>query len=497
MNRRASGILMHITSLPSPQGIGGLGPEAYAFADFLAETGQSVWQILPLTPTATWSHNDPYHSISAFAGNPLLISPELMVRDGLLDEDDIIPTQAFPEHNVDFQAVTEYKARLFKKAFQRYQLVEDSCFALFREEHCAWLEDFALFSALKNKHGGAVWTDWPAELRDRDPEALSKAAEELSGELHMARFLQYVFGRQWNELKAYCHGKGIQLFGDLPIYVDFDSAEVWCNPHLFKLDENKQPIVVAGVPPDYFSATGQLWESPIYHWDRHRESGFDWWMRRIERNLGLVDFLRIDHFRGLVAYWEVPAGEETAMNGQWVEAPVKEFLDTLARRMPCMPIIAEDLGVITPDVREAMRAYDMPGMKILLFAFGGDMPANAYIPHNIEKHSVAYTGTHDNNPVKGWFDEEAGPEVKKQLGQYFGREVPRDELPWEMVRTVFLCRADLAIVPVQDLLGLDATARMNRPGNLRGNWHWRMLPGAITDQIKAKLKELTWISGRE
>lgn len=496
MNRRASGILMHITSLPSPQGIGGLGPEAYAFVDFLAETDQSVWQILPLTPTATWSNNDPYHSISAFAGNPLLISPELMVRDGLLDQEDIVPPRAVPLDSVDFQAVTAYKDRLFKKAFQRYKLVEDCCFARFREDNCAWLEDFALFSALKRKFGGAVWTDWPKGLRDRDPDALCKAAEELAEELHMARFLQYVFDRQWAELKAYCRKKGVLLFGDLPIYVDFDSAEVWCAPELFKLDKDKQPTVVAGVPPDYFSATGQLWESPIYDWDRHLETGFDWWMRRIRRNLELIDYLRIDHFRGLVAYWEVPAGEKTAMNGKWVRAKAMELLGTLSRRMPCMPLIAEDLGVITPDVREAMAAFNLPGMKILLFAFDGNMPANGYIPHNIDSHCVAYTGTHDNNPVKGWYDEEVGPEVKKRLKQYFGRDIPRDELPWEMIRTVFLTRARLAVVPVQDLLGLDASARMNRPGNLVGNWRWRMKPGAITDVIKSNLKELTWISGR-
>ena len=496
MNRRSSGILMHITSLPSIHGIGGLGPEAYEFADFLAETDQTVWQILPLTPTALGSHNDPYHSISAFAGNPLMLSPELLVRDGLLDEDDIVPPKEFPQHTVDFAGVTEYKTRLFKKAFARYGLVEDMHMIEFRERNAEWLEDFALYSALKKKFGGKVWTDWPAELRDRDPEAMSRAAEELSDELYMARFLQYMFARQWNELRDYCRKRGILFFGDLPIYVDFDSAEVWRHPELFKLDENKQPYVVAGVPPDYFSATGQLWESPIYDWDKHLETGFDWWMRRIERNLELIDYLRIDHFRGLVAYWEVPAGEETALNGKWVEAPVMEFFGTLSRRMPCMPLIAEDLGVITPDVREAMQKFGFPGMKILLFAFDETMAKNAYIPHNIESHSVAYTGTHDNNPVKGWYDEEAGAEVRDRLKKYYGREIPREELPWEMIRTVFKTRSDLAVVPVQDLLGLDASARMNRPGNLKGNWHWRMKPGALTGDIAAALKELTEVSGR-
>ncbi|MBU1002702.1 MAG: 4-alpha-glucanotransferase [Proteobacteria bacterium] len=494
---RSGGILMHLTSLPSTRGIGGLGPEAYEFADFLEQTGQKVWQLLPLTPTALASHNDPYHSISAFAGNPLLISLEFMVEDGWLDPEDISPHPAFPSDSVDFRAVSAWKEPLLNKAYTAFIPEEEPDFQRFCIENYHWLEDYALFAALRQRTGGAPWAKWPAPLRDRDPEALIRARQDLGDEILRAKFLQWVFANQWESLRAYCRKRRITLFGDMPIYVDLESADLWANPRLWKLDEDFVPTVVAGVPPDYFSATGQLWESPIYDWEQHEKDGFAWWLNRINRNLELFDFLRIDHFRGLVAYWEVPAGEETAVNGEWVDAPARKFLNALYASRPSLPLIAEDLGVITPDVRETMRAYNLPGMKILAFAFGEDLPSNPYAPHNIEPFSVVYTGTHDNNPIQAWYDEEADAETRDRLSRYLGRSLTSDDLHWDLIRLALASPARLAVIPVQDLLGLGASARMNRPGNLMGNWHWRMKEGSLTPEICERLLDLTKLYGRE
>ena len=309
-------------------------------------------------------------------------------------------------------------------------------------------------------------------------------------------FLQYVFQRQWDALRARCRALGVRVFGDMPVYVDHDSVDCWSAPDCFKLDQDGMPTAVSGVPPDYFSATGQLWGTPVYDWRALEERGFDWWLARVERNLSLFDMLRIDHFRGLVAYWEVPAGETTAMNGQWVEAPVERFMTALTRRFPCLPIVAEDLGVITPDVRETMVRHELPGMKILVFAFGEDLPANPYAPHNMPRDCVVYTGTHDNNPVLGWFDAEAGEDDKARLFEYLGHAPPREEVPWAMVRLAMLSPAALAVTPVQDLLGLGTEARMNRPGNLAGNWTWRLGPGRLDDALAARLAALTRLAGR-
>ncbi|NJB68035.1 4-alpha-glucanotransferase [Desulfobaculum xiamenense] len=496
MMLRSSGILMHPTSLPSPHGIGGLGDEAYAFADFLHRTGQRVWQLLPLTPTAETSWNDPYHSVSAFAGNPLLICPSRMAAEGWLDPADVANPPAFPEDSVDFAAVTRHKFALFAKAYARFSPAAHPAYAIFREEQADWLDDYALFVALRGRYGGKPWTAWPDALRDRNPDALARARADLAEDMDFAAFLQWIFHRQWTDLRRHCHGLGIQLFGDMPIYVDHDSADLWRSPQNWKLDENLQPRAMAGVPPDYFSATGQLWESPVYDWDVLRDSGFDWWIRRILRNLDLFDMLRIDHFRGLAAYWEVPAGERTAMNGQWIEAPAEELLEALHARRAALPLVAEDLGVITPDVREIMHRFGLPGMKILLFAFGPDMARNPYIPHNIGPHSVVYTGTHDNNPTLGWFDDEADAATRERLFAYLGLRLPRTDIPWALVRMALLSHANLAIIPTQDLLCLGSEARMNRPGHLKGNWHWRMRPESLTTDIETRLAALTRISGR-
>jgi 4-alpha-glucanotransferase len=366
MKRRTSGILLHLTSLPSPFGVGDMGPGAFRFVDFLAETKQGLWQILPLNPTDPEHFSSPYHSTSAFACNPLLISPELLVRDGLLNKADFKSAPGFPKNKVDYRSVGAYKAKLFTKAYERFKGKKPQYeYEKFCSENSRWLQDFALFMTLKSHFNGRVWSEWPQELRDRHSKALKSVRKELHEKGEMVMFLQYVFSSQWNTLKSYCNQKGIQIIGDLPIYVEHDSADVWTHPELFKLDDEKRPYAVAGVPPDYFSETGQLWGNPVYRWDVLKEQGFAWWVQRIERILRLCDMVRIDHFRGLVAYWEVPGTENTAINGRWIEVPATDFLNHLMRKFPFLPIIAEDLGLITPDVRETMRQFELPGMKAL------------------------------------------------------------------------------------------------------------------------------------
>jgi 4-alpha-glucanotransferase len=474
-----------------------MGPWAYRFVDFLAETKQSFWQILPLNPTDPEHYNSPYHSFSAFASNPMFISPELLVQDGLLHETEIQSPPNFAEERVDFPAVIEYKERLLNRACDRFTKKSgDHGYQRFCWENATWLDDFALFLALKSHFGGRPWHEWPEDLRDRQPEAVQWAEGTFHDTVERLKVLQYLVSKQWQSLRAFCRQKSIQVIGDLPIYVNHDSVDVWAHPELFKLDDQKRPYAVSGVPPDYFSETGQLWGNPLYRWDVLRERHYDWWVDRIGRNLKLYDFVRIDHFRGLVAYWEVPAGEETAIHGQWVEAPVADFLNHLIRKFPLLPIIAEDLGLITADVREIMHQFDLAGMKLLLFAFGEDLPTNPYIPHNLPKNCIAYTGTHDNNTIKGWFEKELGPEDKKRLFRYLGREVLVDELHRELVRLVMMSVANVAIFPIQDILGLGEEARMNRPATLEGNWSWRLSADLLSAEVAITLREMTEIYGR-
>lgn len=497
MNKRGSGVLLHITSLPSSYGIGDLGPWAYRFADFLTQTKQSLWQILPLNPTDPAYGNSPYHTISAFASNPLLISPELMVQDGLLAKSDLESLPKFPKGCVDYAAVMAYKEKLFNLAYERFrnerQKYEYERFCL---ENSHWLEDFALFVSLKTHFHGRAWSEWPGEIRDREPQALRCLKRELRHGIEMEKFLQYLFFQQWTSLKGYCNQRGIQIFGDVPIYVQYDSVDVWTNPEIFKLDHKKRPYAVAGVPPDYFSETGQLWGNPVYRWEVLQERGYNWWVRRMEHTLRLFDVVRMDHFRGFIAYWEIPAGEKTAINGRWVEAPAEDFFNALLKRFSCLPIIAEDLGVITPDVRETMHHFGFPGMKLLLFAFGEDNPMHPYLPHTYERNYVVYTGTHDNNTIKGWFESEATPEVKKRLFRYLGRKVPVEELHWELIRLAMMSVANMVIFPIQDILGLGEEARMNRPATTKGNWQWRLLPQQLTPSVARRLMEMTEIYGR-
>lgn len=497
MKRRGSGILLHVTSLPSPFGIGDLGPWAYRFVDFLAETKQSFWQILPLNPTDPIHFNSPYHSTSALACNSLLLSPELLVRDGLLDEADLQSVPDFPKDRVDYQAVSAYKEGIFNHVCKRFlRHHPNNEYEQFCAKNAKWLDDYALFVVLKSHSAGRGWYDWPLDIRDRQPQALQSARDQLGEFIEREKILQFLFFKHWNPLKDYCNQRGIQLFGDIPIYVDYDSVDLWTRPELFKLDDQKRPTVVAGVPPDYFSETGQLWGNPIYQWEVLREREYDWWVKRIRHNLGLFDLIRIDHFRGLVGYWEVPATEKHAINGKWVEAPAMDFLNHLLKEFPCLPIVAEDLGVITPDVREVMRHFDLPGMKLLLFAFGDDMPTNPYIPHNLPKNCIAYTGTHDNNTVRGWFENEATTQESARLFQYLGREVATEALHWELIRLVMMSAANTAIFPMQDVLGLGEEARMNRPATITGNWQWRLRPQQLTPALSGKLAEMTEIYGR-
>ena len=496
MKRRGSGILLHISSLPSPCGIGDVGPQAYQFADFLAQAKQSFWQILPLTPTLPVAGNSPYHGRSAFAGNPLLNSPELLVQDGLLNAGEIYPFPPSSGNLVDFPSVISYKEKLFDLAFERFRSRRPrKDYADFCSRQAYWLEDYSRFVAFHAHFGEKVWSDWPAEIRDRSPEALKVLDQELNFQKEREKFLQYTFYRQWASLKNYCNQRSLQIFGDLPIYVQYDSADLWTHPELFKLDGAKKPYAIAGVPPDYFSKTGQYWGNPIYRWEVLRQTGYDWWIQRMGHNGRLYDLLRIDHFIGLVAYWEIPAQEKTALNGKWVEAQGEDFLKTLFKKFPSFPLIAEDLGLVTPAVREIMRRFELPGMKVLLFAFSGDA-TNPYLPHNHISNCVLYTGTHDNNTVRGWFEKEATAEDLKRLFRYLGREVSAGEVSLEFLRLAMMSVAQMAIVPIQDLLGLGAESRMNTPSSTEGNWKWKLLPEQITPALAEELRELTETYGR-
>jgi 4-alpha-glucanotransferase len=497
MKTRGSGVLLHITSLASPYGIGDLGPAAYAFADFLAASKQKYWQILPVNPTDPVFDNSPYHSFSAFAANPLLISPELMTQEGLLTPEDIESLPEFPKERVDFDRGIPSRKKIFDVAYERFKQkgdIED--FEKYCAEMASWLEDYALFEALKSRFRKKVWSKWPSDIKDRKSGIMEIYRSELHEEIKKAKFLQHVFYRQWNRLKDYCNRKGILIFGDIPIYVVHDSVDVWTHPELFKLDPDREPFVVAGVPPDYFSKTGQLWGNPLYRWDVLKRTGYDWWIRRLEHNLKLFDVVRIDHFRGLVGYWEIPARENTAVNGKWVQAEAMDFFDRLNQRFSTLPIVAEDLGTITPDVEEIRERFGFPGMKVLLFAFGEDNPDHPYLPHTYEKNCVVYTGTHDNNTVRDWFKTEAKTKDKRRLFQYLGHQVTEQDVHRAFIEMGMKSEADTFIVPMQDLLGLGAEARMNRPATKRGNWSWRLLPDKLTSLLAENFAELTQISNR-
>jgi 4-alpha-glucanotransferase len=503
---RSSGILLHPTSLPGRFGIGDLGDAAYSMVDFLVESGQSLWQMLPLGPTGFG--DSPYQCLSSFANNPLLISPDLLVKDGLLAEDDLKPTPRFPADRVDFGRVIEFKFALLAQAFENFRRATDTGlradFLAFAQRSESWLEDFALFRALKDANGGAAWNRWEPALRSRVPGALREARNQLYDRIEAQKFYQYLFHKQWTALKSYCAQNQIKIVGDIPIFVAYDSADVWANPDLFKLDDAGNPLVVAGVPPDYFSKTGQLWGNPIYDWDRLRETGFQWWIERLRATLEVVDIARVDHFRGFAACWEIPAGDKTAENGRWVEAPGREIFDKLKADFGELPIIAEDLGVITPDVQALRDAFGFPGMRILQFAFRNN--TNTDLPHNYVSNTIVYTGTHDNDTAVGWFNSEAGlgstrtaEQIESERSfcmQYLNSD--GKEIHWDFIRSAMATVAHTAIIPLQDLLGLGSDARMNLPASAEGNWRWRFQQKALTRKISKRLKHLTelYVRGR-
>ncbi|MCF6154376.1 MAG: 4-alpha-glucanotransferase [Candidatus Brocadia sp.] len=499
MNRRRSGILLHITSLPSPHGVGDFGDTAYKFVDFLAETRQCLWQVLPLNPTRTVYGNSPYSSYSAFAGNHLMISLDLLVRDGILLKSDIEGSVTFPRDRVEYKTVTEYKENILRIAYKHIhrKLEKDFEFEEFCNENKYWLDDYTLFITLKEHFHGVSWSDWPEDLKYRKEEVVRSWKEKLKERILMEKFYQFLFFKQWYSLKKYCNSKNIQIIGDIPIYVTYDSAEVWAKPEIFKLDNAQKPLFVAGVPPDYFSATGQLWGNPVYNWDVLKETGFSWWLKRIEFNLKLYDIVRLDHFRGFVSYWEVPAGEKTAVNGKWVNAPVKDFFDLLYRHFPSLPIIAEDLGEeITPEVREIMSIFGIPGMKVLQYAFGKDLPTSPFIPHNYTTSCVVYSGTHDNNTTKGWYKKELSHEDRDRIQKYLGREVTEDNIHHHLIRLAMMSVANMVVIPMQDILGHGEESRMNFPATSENNWKWRLLPEQITPAQIQELSEATMIYGR-
>ena len=498
MKSRKNGILLHVTSLPSPFGIGDLGKGAYAFADFLADSRQTIWQVLPFSPTSPGCGNSPYCSFSAFAGDPLMIAPDLLVQDGYISSNDLSWATPFDSTKVDYVQAGAFKEKVLGIAYEKFAQMPDAQagYENFVNGNAHWLDDFALFMSLKHHFSGAPWNEWPLEIRNRTEPAVNEWTEKLAGRIKQEKFIQFLFFQQWSALKSYCNGKKIQIIGDIPIYVSYDSSDVWANSEYFKLDGDKRPVFVAGVPPDYFSETGQLWGNPVYSWARLKETSYEWWIRRIEHNLKSFDMVRLDHFRGFVAYWEVPAAEKTAVNGKWVEAPAGEFFQMLQNRFPSIPIIAEDLGIITPEVKGIMSEFGFPGMKILLFAFGGDPATNPYTPHNHVENCVVYTGTHDNNTVKGWFAHDAAESEKENLHKYFGREFDENTIAEQLVRSAMMSVAATVVIPLQDFLELGAEARMNTPSVPFGNWEWRVGAEQLTPDLAVKIADLTRIYGR-
>lgn len=501
MAPRSSGLLLHLSSLPGPYGIGDLGPQAYYFANFLRDTRQSLWQVLPFVPVG--DGYSPYASPSTFAGNPLFISPERLVDDRLLDAQDLTDTPAFPAAAVDFARVIPFRHGLLRKAFERFEAgtsaVDPAAVDAFCRAHAYWLDDYALFQALKHAHGEVSWVDWPAPLAKRDPDALAEARQTHAREIRRHKFWQFLFFTQWQALKAYCNERSIQLFGDLPIYVAHDSADVWAHPDLFHLDAEGRPTVVAGVPPDYFSETGQRWGNPIYRWDVMQQNGYRWWTRRLAHTLRLVDRVRLDHFRGFAGYWEIPADEETAIHGRWVDGPGAALFTAVKDELGKLPLIAEDLGLITPDVTALMDQFDLPGMAVIQFAFGGD-PDHSYLPHNYRRNLVAYTGTHDNDTIVGWWEAQQREGDATAEGAYARRYLGRNGHPepvhWAFVRLLSASVADLVVFPVQDLLGLGRDARMNTPGLGSGNWTWRFTWDQVGEAVARRLRTLTETYGR-
>ena len=503
---RYSGILLHPTSLPSRFGIGDLGQPANEFADFLAAAGQKLWQVLPLNPTGYG--DSPYQCFSVFAGNPLLIDLVKLQEQGLLEAARLVEQPAFPPDRVEYGAVTEFRLPVLRQAAKNFlgsvAHSDRANFEAFCFDNASWLDDYALFMACKEAHQGAMWTGWEAAISRRDPAALRDWGTRLASEIEIFKYWQFEFFRQWRALKAYCGQLGIRIMGDIPIYVAHDSADVWAHPELFQLDERGHPTVVAGVPPDYFSATGQLWGNPIYRWDVLASSGYRWWVGRFRAALGLFDIVRLDHFRGFEAYWEIPVGKPTAIDGRWVKGPGSELFQTLQAELGELPVIAENLGVITPEVEALRKQFGFPGMSLLQFAFGTDPQGPSFRPHHYARELVAYTGGHDNDTTVGWWtssgvgESTRTPEdIRKERDfarSYVG--FGNEPINWAFIRTVLASVAAIAVIPLQDVLGLGSKARMNLPGTVSGNWKWRYEPNVLTKETSERLRMLTLLYDR-
>ena len=494
---RASGLLLHVSSLPSPYGIGDVGPAALAAVDRLRAAGQGWWQALPLGPTGYG--NSPYQCLSSFAGNELLISPECLIDEELLQADEGDAGRSFPKSAVDYDAVIAFKYKLLGKAWTGFRALRRPALRADYDEFCAnqahWLDDYALFRALKARHGGAYYLDWPEQLVRREPAALARARSDLAERIEPVRFAQFLLFRQGKRFREYACARGVHLIGDLPFFVAPDSSDVWANPELFLLDEHRRPRFVAGVPPDFFSAQGQLWGNPVYDWEALRQTGYRWCIDRFRALLAHVDVVRLDHFRGFSAAWHVPAGAKTAQSGQWVPGPGAEFFSAVRKELGTLPFIAEDLGVITPDVRTLRDQFQLPGMRILQFAFDG-RPDNPYLPQNYVPNTVVYTGTHDNATTRAWFEalpEDQRRNVWNSLKRPAGNS---DEVTWELIRLAWASVAGLAMAPLQDLLNLGAEARMNLPGSVEGNWRWRCTDEMLSAPVWERLRALTASSDR-
>lgn len=471
---KGSGILLHITSLPSKYGIGDFGPEAYKFVDFLAKAGQDYWQVLPLNQVSSKDNYSPYSSLSAFAGNTMLISPEMLHRRGLLAKKDISDIPVFATAKVNFRKVYSYKTRLLNRAFENFKI--DSSYENFCESDKKWLEDYAMFFALRS--------------------APRSVGLQMQNVIEREKFLQYIFFEQWFNLKKYCNQRRIKIIGDIPFYVACDSADVRQNPDIFKLTKTKKPRFIAGVPPDLFSRTGQLWNNPVYDWDSLKKTGYRWWLARIEHNLNLFDIVRLDHFRGFAAYWQIPAGAKTAVKGKWAAGPGEKFFEKVFERFPVSAFFAEDLGRITPDVRSLRDKFNLAGTKVLQSGFGKNFATSTHNPLNLTGNCVVYTGTHDNNTIKAWFNNETDAEQKKRLFDCIGGRVSADEINWALIKLAFDSVSGTVIIPMQDVLGLGEEARMNLPATIKGNWQWRLASGRLTSRIVSKLRKLTKTSGR-
>jgi len=502
---RSSGILLHVTSLPSRGGIGDLGPAAQEFVEFLSRTGQTWWQMLPVGPTGYG--NSPYQLLSSFAGNPLLVSPERLRDAGLLDEGDLVNLPGATDR-VDFEAVKPLRMALLKKAFERFRDSESAVASQrrqqWRDEHAWWLDDYCLFAAAGQAHGERVWTEWDPALARREPAALEEWRAQLADAIEFESFVQFQFEQQWLALHSFARERGVRLIGDVPIFIAHDSADVWANQSLFALDDAGGPTLVAGVPPDYFSTLGQRWGNPLYRWDKHAATGYAWWTARLRRAFAQFDVVRIDHFRGFESNWEIAAEKPDARDGRWVPGPGTALFRAVERALGSLPVIAEDLGVITPPVEALRDALGYPGMRVLQFAFGDDPKGIDYQPHNFVRNCFAYTGTHDNDTTVGWFNSKAGAGTTRTAEQ-----VEREQtmalryvngtaatIHWDMIRAAWSSVADVAVAPLQDVLGLGSEARMNMPGSREGNWVWRCLDGALTPEVEERLAELTVLYGR-